>query len=151
MKTLKVVAGVAVALACLYGFGRLFLAELGSSPAPPGPPGVLLAAPPGFAVVEAGDLDRRAAARELATLLAKRRDEPRLGLHFESAGSELFWLADRGAGRGGQLTERAAGPSGVRTETTWYGDLDRRLAWAAEHGSFDVPSLVPGERKNLYH
>jgi hypothetical protein len=156
MKALKVVAGIAVALACLYGFGRFFLAELKGGPTASGPPGVVLAAPPEYAVEEGGELGRAAAARELASLLARRGAEPRLGLHFTSGGFELYRLADRGAGNaggdgGGLLTERAAGPGGVRTETVWSGGLAERLAWAAEHGSFDAPSLAPGERKNLYH
>jgi len=158
MKALKVVAGIAVAVACIYAFGRFFVAELKGGSAASGPPGVVLAAPPEYAVEEGGELARAAAARKLAALLARRGTEPRLGLHFTSSGFELYWLADRGgsggthgSGGGGSLTERAAGPTGVRTETVWRGGLEARLAWAAEHGSFDAPSLPPGERKNLYH
>jgi hypothetical protein len=151
MRALKIVAGLAVALACLYGLGRLFLAELSHGPAAPdGPPGVVLAAPPEYAVTEGGEQSRQEAARQLADLLARSRQE-QVGLHFTSGGFELYWLADRGGAQGGTLTERSAGPSGVRTETVWHGDLAVRLAWAEEHGTPDAPALPAGERKNLYH
>ena len=116
-----------------------------------GPPAVVLAAPPGFAVVERAELERSAAARELAAMLASRPGQPHLALHFRSGGFEIFWLVDRSDPAAPVLSERSAGPSGVRIETTWAGALDERLAWGAAHGGFDAPGHPPGERKNLYH
>jgi hypothetical protein len=150
-KVVKVLAGAAVVLVALYGFGRFFLAQLRSTGGEPGPPGVVLAAPPGFAVTERGELARPEAARELARIVADRPEEPRLALHFTSGGFELFWLVDRSDPAAAILVERSAGPAGVRIETTWRGALDGRLAWAAGHGDFDAPDLAPGERRNLYH
>ncbi len=154
-KALKVLAGVAVVGAVLYGFGRFFVAQLRTGPAPTGPPAVVFTPPPDYVVVERGDLDRPAAARALADLLAARPEEAKLGIHFTEAtggsGSEIYWLADRADPAAPVLVERAAGASGVRIETTWLGDLDARLAWAGDHGTFDAPGLPPGTRKNLYH
>ncbi len=155
IKVFKVLAGVAIVGAALYGFGRFFVAQLHTAPAPTGPPAVVFTPPPDFVVVERGGLDRPAAARVLAGLLADRPEEAKLGLHFTEAagggGSEVYWLADRADPAAPVLVERSAGTSGVRIETTWLGSLEGRLAWAAGHGTFDAPGLPPGTRKNLYH
>jgi len=155
LKALKVALASVLALAALYGFGRFFLGALGGGRAQSGEPaGVLFAAPPGFVVEQRGELQREAAARALAALLASRPREGRLGLHFTTAGAELYWLVERGDAQAAVLRELAAGQGGTRVETVWRGTddaLERRLAWAAEHGSLDAPGLPPGESRNLYH
>jgi hypothetical protein len=144
-----------VILAALFGFGSLFRAALeGDDMRSTQPAAVIFAAPPGFVVVDGGELPRAQAARELAELVARRPEEPRLGLRFTSAGAQLYWLVDRREGPGAALTELAAGSGGTRIETRWRGsrdELDRRLAWASQHGDLDAPELPRGESRNLYH
>ena len=158
MKALRIALGVLVVAGALFGIGRLFVGQLAGAGRPAGataggPVGVLLAPPPGFVVEPGGELRREAAAASLAALLARRQDEPRLGLHFTASGAELYWLVERDA-RSTVLTELAAAPSGTRVATTWRGsgdELDRRLAWAAAHGTLAAPALPGGEARNLYH
>ena len=155
VKALRLALGIVVVLGAVYGVGRLFVGQLSTAGAPPsGPAGIVLSPPPGFVVEQRGELDRRRAARELAELLAARPAAARLGLRFTNAGSELFWLVDRGDQATPALTELAAAPSGTRVETTWRGtrdELARRLEWAAAHGRLDDPGLPVGEARNLYH
>jgi hypothetical protein len=151
VRAAKILVATVLALGCLYAFGRFFLAQLGSGHAPEGAAGVVLAAPPDFAIEQRGEIARTAAARDLAQLLARRPGEPRLGIHFTAAGFDLYWLADRSDPGRPVLRELAAGPTGTRLETTWQGGLEARLAWAVEHGGFDAPGWPEGERKNLYH
>ncbi len=153
-RALRVGLGVVVALAVLVAVGRLFVDALGGGAGSDQLVGVQLTPPPGFVVVERGALSRPAAARELSALLSERPREARLGLHFTAEGSELFWLVERDGDGGAVLRELAAGAAGTRVETTWGGtapDLERRLAWAAEHGSLELPDLRRGESRNLYH
>ena len=155
MKTARIALGTLVTVAALYGFGVFFRSTLeGDGARSTEPAAVIFAAPPGFAVVDGGELPRAQAARELAELLARRPAEQRLGLRFTSAGAQLHWLVDRPEGPAAVLTELAAGSRGTRVETTWRGsrdDLDRRLAWASRHGDLDAPGLPQGESRNLYH
>jgi len=150
VKLAKVLFAVAVAVAALYGFIRFFVAQLGAAQRQE-LAGIVLTPPPGFAVDDLGSTDRAAAARALAALLLRRAGEPKLGVRFKSGGYDLLWLADRGDAAALLLIERSAGPGGTRLETTWHGAIERRLAWAGEHGSLDAPELPPGERRNLYH
>ncbi len=92
----------------------------------------------------------REAARQLGELAAARGGQ-QVGLYFTSAGTEIYWLADRSEPAAATLRELSASPAGTRLERIWRGGLDARLAWAAEHGSFDAPGLPPVEEKNLYH
>jgi len=154
VKALRFALGIVVVLGAVYGIGRLFLGQLGTTGAPPSAPaGIVLAPPPGFVVEQRGEIDRPRAARELAGLL-RQRAEQRLGIHFTTSGSDLFWLVDRSAGGSPALTELLAAPSGTRVETSWRGtsgQLARRLDWAAAHGTLDDPTLPRGEARNLYH
>ena len=150
MKIARPVLYTVVILGALAAFGWFFVSELGG----PGsvrqdePAGVLLSPPPGYDVVERGELTPTAAAAELE-LATLRAGADKVGLHFKRQGSAVYWLADVAAD---SLEERAAGPSGTRLQTTWPAGLRQRLAWARDHeGSFDAPGLAPGERKNLYH
>jgi hypothetical protein len=154
VKTAKIVLGTLVTLAALYGFGSFFRAALGGGGRSTEPAAVLLAAPPGFVVVDRGELSRAQAARELADLLSGRPGEGRLGLHFTSAGARLYWLVDRREAPSAVLTELAAGSQGTRVDSNWSGsrdELDRRLAWASQHGDLNAPGLPRGESRNLYH
>lgn len=148
MKWLKGVAYTVIVIAALAAFGWFFISRMESGAAPgDGLAGVLLSPPPGYALVERGELSPPAAAAELEAS-ALRPGAGRVGLHFKRQGAEVYWLADAGANL---LEERSAGASGTRLQTTWHGGLRERLSWAQTHGSFDAPGLPPGERANLYH
>ncbi len=150
MKAAKILLLVGLAVAGLFFFIRFFLGQLGAARHQE-LAGIVLTAPPGFAVADLGAADRAAAARELASRAARRPDETKLGVRFRSGGSDLLWLLDRSDAAGALLLERSAGAGGTRLETTWRGAIAERLAWAGEHGGFDAPGLAPGERRNLYH
>jgi hypothetical protein len=147
MKIVKALGAVLVGLLALWGFGRFFVSQLGR-PRAPEPAGVISAAPPGFHIVERGELAPAQAADELQALLLARPAGSRVGIRFRHAGAEVYWLADAGAGT---LEERAAGAAGTRVQTVWRGHLVERLQWARTHGEPSVPGLPGPERKNLYH
>lgn len=148
MKLLKGALYTLVAVGALAGFGWFFVSQLSSGSGRSGElAGVLLAPPPGYALLERGELSPSAAADELAAQVL-RPGAGKVGIHFKKQGSEVYWLADAG---GGLLEERAAGSGGTRLQTVWQGGLRERLSWARTHGSFDAPGLPPAERKNLYH
>jgi hypothetical protein len=136
-------------LGALAAFGWFFVSQLGgASQGRTGEPaGVLLSAPPDYAMVERGELSPTAAAAELETQVL-RAGNAEVGIHFKRQGAEVYWLADPGAD---VLEERSAGVSGTRLQTVWQGGLRERLKWAKEHGNFEAPGLPAGERKNLYH
>ncbi len=148
MKLLKGALYTLAVLGALAGFGWFFVSQLSSGSGRSGElAGVLLSAPPGFAIVERGELSASAAAAELEAQ-ALRPGAGKVGLHFKRQGAEVYWLADPGDDL---IEERAAGPAGTRLQTVWQGGLRERLSWARTHGTFDAPGLPPGERKNLYH
>lgn len=147
MKILKTLAVALFALAALAAFGWFFLSQLGPGDRKDELSAVVLAPPPGYAVIERGELSPAAAAAELEAR-ALQPGAGKVGLRFERQGAVVYWLADP---RGDILEERSAGASGTRLQTLWHGDLPARLAWARAHGTFDVPGLPPPERKNLYH
>jgi len=142
--------GVAGALVLVYVFAGFFEQELGRG-RPAEPAGVRFAAPAGYAVDEAGELDRPAAARRLVATIRQRPEASRLALHFFEGGSELYWLVDRTEVAVPRLTELEAGANGTRVETVYSGDVERRLAWAGAHGALDAPGTPAGVRRNLYH
>jgi hypothetical protein len=146
MKILKAVVYSLLGLAALFAFGRFFLAQLGGGRTDD-LAGVVLAPPPGYAIVERGELAPAAAAAEL-TALVERSSVGKTGVRFLRRGATVYWLADIGQDR---LEERAAGPSGTRTQTVWRGGLRERLRWAQSHGDLAAPGLPPPERANLYH
>jgi hypothetical protein len=147
MKPLKVVLYAVVLVGALAAFGWFFVSQLGSSKRTGDLAGVLLSAPPGYALVERGELSPSAAAAELEAR-ALRPGAGKVGIHFHPSGAEVYWLADPGADL---LEERSAGASGTRLQTRWPRGMRERLAWARTHGNFDAPGLPAGERKNLYH
>ncbi len=148
MKLLKGLLYTVAVIGALAAFGWVFVSELGSgSGRSDEPAGVLLSPPPGFAITERGELSSSAAADELAAL-ALRPGAGRVGLHFKTQGTEVYWLADAAQDL---LEERSAAASGTRLQTTWRGGIRERLSWARTHGNFDAPGLPPAERKNLYH
>ena len=144
MKLLKGLGYAVLILGTLAAFGWYFVSGLGSGPTDE-PAGVMLAPPPGYAVVERGELAPAAAAAELEAQVQRAR---KVALRFERRGLEVYWLADS---EGDFLEERSAGPSGTRLQTVWQGKIRERLRWARTHGNFDLPGLPPPERKNLYH
>lgn len=147
MKLLKGALYTVLVLGALAGFGWFFVSQLSTGSGRSGElAGVLLAPPPGYALVERGELSPSAAAAELETQTLRRAGK--VGLHFKRQGSEVYWLADPAADL---IEERAAGPGGTRLQTVWQGRSRERLSWARTHGTFDAPGLPPGERKNLYH
>jgi hypothetical protein len=138
-------AGLAAALAA---FGWFFVSQLSTGSGRSGElAGVLLAPPPDFAVVERGEMAPATAAAELEVQVL-RSGTGKVGVRFKRQGDDVYWLADPAADL---LEERAAGASGTRLQTTWKGEIRRRLSWARTHGSFDAPGLPAAERKNLYH
>ncbi|HKI02972.1 MAG TPA: hypothetical protein VKK31_13435 [Thermoanaerobaculia bacterium] len=146
MKIAKGVLVTLLILAALFFFGRFFLSQLGTGGGD-GLAGVLLTPPPGYALVERGELPPMAAAAELeAQVLSP--GAGKVGLRFERQGSVVYWLADPG---GDRLEELSSGASGTRLQTVWHGGMRGRLRWARDHGDFDAPGLPAGERKNLYH
>jgi hypothetical protein len=144
MKLLKGLLYTVLLLAALAAFGWYFVSQLGSGPTDE-LAGVMLAPPPGYAVVERGELAPAAAAAELEARIQR---GGKVGLRFQRAGSEVYWLADV---EGDLLEERSAGPGGTRLQTVWKGNIRERLSWARAHGDFTMPGLPPPERKNLYH
>ncbi|HYU31088.1 MAG TPA: hypothetical protein VEW48_02915 [Thermoanaerobaculia bacterium] len=148
MKLLKGLLYTAVILVALAAFGWFFVSQLSTGPARSDEPaGVLLSAPPGYSIVERGELSPSAAATELEGQVLH-PDAGKVGIRFKRQGSEVYWLADPA---GDVLEERSAGASGTRLQTVWHGGIRERLSWARAHGSFDAPGLSPAERKNLYH
>jgi hypothetical protein len=146
MKILKIVLFTLFCLAAAVAFGKFFLSELGSGRSDE-PAAVLMTAPPGYTVVERGEIP----ATEAAALLEEQVLRPgvgKVGVRFERQGAIVYWLADV---NGDVLEELAAGASGTRVQTQWRGELRARLAWARSHGDFNVPGLPPSESKNLYH
>lgn len=146
MKIAKAFFYTLVIAGALAAFGWFFVSQLGSGRAAE-IPGVVLAAPPEYAVVERGEMSPAAAAGELEAQVL-RPDADKVGVRFERRGAVVYWLADV---REDVLEERSAGASGTRLRTVWRGGVRERLRWARGHGNLDVPGLPPSERKNLYH
>jgi len=146
MKIAKVLLYVLVIAGALAAFGWFFVSQLGSGRTAE-IPGVVLAAPPEYAIVERGEMAPSAAAAELEAQ-ALRPGADKVGVRFARQGAVVYWLADL---KEDLLEERSAGASGTRLQTVWRGGVRERLRWARGHGSFDVPGLPPPERKNLYH
>lgn len=146
MKTLKVLLYVLVAAAAVAGFGWFFVSQLGTGRSDR-LAGVLLSPPPGYAILDRGEMAPRAAAADLADRI-QGSQAGKVGIKFQRAGGTVYWLADV---PGDSLEELASGPSGTRLQTVWRGHLQERLSWAREHGDFAAPGLPAGERKNLYH
>lgn len=147
MKNVKTLLYALVLLGAILAFGWFFVSQLGSGGRTDGLAGVLLSAPPGYAIAERGEMSPRDAAAELAAQ-ALQPGAGKVGLKFQRQGGLVYWLADVPAD---QLEERAAGSSGTRMQTVWQGGLRDRLSWAREHGDFEAPGLAGGEKRNLYH
>lgn len=109
--------------------------------------GVILAPPPGYRILERGELTSAAVAAELETEVL-RGDRGKVGIHFKRQGASVYWLADPAADL---LEERSAGAGGTRLATLWKGGLRDRLAWARAHGDPGAPGLPLPDQKNLYH
>lgn len=147
MKIAKAILYTLVGLGALAAFGWFFMSELGSGRGGDGLAAVVQGPPPGYAIVERGEMPAAAAAAELEAQ-ALRPGAGKVGIRFSQQGAEIYWLADV---QGDLLEERRAGPSGTRLQTVWRGAVRERLRWAYDHGDFTVPGLAPPERRNLYH
>lgn len=106
-------------------------------------PAVILRAPEGFSAENIGEATFEAAAAGLQTAVGDR-----VGVRFIDGGDTVILVADRVDQR---ITEMRAARTGTLVERTWSGDVEQRLAWAAEHGDLDAPGLPPATGKNLYH
>lgn len=106
-------------------------------------PAVILRAPEGFAVEDLGSASLGSA---IAALVQK--PGKRVGMSFSDRGDTVILLVDRSRDR---VVEMRASKSGTIVERQWQGEIDRRFAWAIEHGNLDVPGLPPPTGKNLYH
>jgi hypothetical protein len=144
MKILKPALYALVIVAAVAGFGWFFVSQLGAGRPADGLAGVLLTPPPGYAIVERGELAPTAAAAELAGQI---QHADKVGLKLRRDGATLYWLADVS----GDQLEELAGRNGTRVQTLWRGGLRQRLAWGRIHGSFAAPGLPAPEVKNLYH
>lgn len=144
MKVLKPLLYVLVIAGALAGFGWFFVSQLGAGRPAEGLAGVLLTPPPGYTLIERGELTPAAAAAELAGQI---QQADKVGLKFQRDGSTVYWLADVS----GDQLEELAGRNGTRVRTLWRGGLRQRLAWGSIHGSFAAPGLPAPEVKNLYH
>ena len=147
MKIAKALLYTVVILGAIVAFGWFFVSQLGSGGRSDELAGVMLSPPPGYAIVERGEISPTAAAAELESQTSS-SVSGKVGIRFQRQGSTVYWLADV---PGDQIEERTAGTSGTRLQTTWSGGLRQRLSWAREHGDFSAPGLPPPERKNLYH
>src|SRR5688500_2330761 len=111
MKLLKGALYTVLVLGALAGFGWFFVSQLSSGSGRSDElAGVLLSPPPGYALVDRGELSPSAAAAELDAQVL-RPGAGKVGLHFKRKGSEVYWLADAGSGL---IEVRAAGPAGTR-------------------------------------
>src|SRR6185295_12585759 len=147
MKIAKIALFLLLGLGALYVLQRSLQSHIGAG-RPSELAGVILAPPPGFRIIERGELSSGAAAAELETEVL-RGGSGKVGIHFERQGASVYWLADLGADL---LEERSAGAGGTRLATLWKGGLSRRLTWARTHGGDpSVPGLPASEQKNLYH
>jgi hypothetical protein len=136
-----------IAIALLAAAGALvwsFVGHLESGSSRRGEPSaIILRAPDGFEVEELNETSFADAAGALARAAAARA-----GVRFADHGDLVILLADRPAGR---VVELRASATGTIVERSWEQEVDRRLAWAAEHGTLDAPGLPPPTGKNLYH
>lgn len=148
MKILKGFLGLVLLVLAVVWVGRSFLASLGNVPAPSQPAAVVHSAPPEFSVEELGATTPREAAQALRARLDRHPDVRRLGVHFTHQGTDRYWLVDLDEGK---IEERAASGGKTRTRTSWYGGLEKRLAWGVEHGTFSEPGSARPESENLYH
>jgi hypothetical protein len=106
MKPAKALGVVLVGLLALWGFGRFFVSQLGRT-RPAGPAGVISAPPPGFYIVERGELAPAEAADALQALVLAQPAGSKVGIRFRLADAEVYWLADT-------LEERRAGAAGAQ-------------------------------------
>ena len=151
MRFAKVAIAVLLGAAALLLLGRFFVSQLESSPRAAGPQAVLFSAPPGYSIIEAGELARVDAARRLQAVLAASPADALLGLRFADRGDEIYWLVDPRDAAGPRLIERIAGANGTRLENVYRGEVERRLRWAAASGDLGAPGAAPVESRNLYH
>jgi hypothetical protein len=141
---------IAVASALLLGGGLawVFLSQVGGAGREEAA-AVVLSAPPEFFVVRVGRLGLPDLAGELADLAAREPAKRKVGIDGSTPdGSRVILLLDRDADL---VDQRVAGKNGTRTQTIWPGRGLDRLERVRAMGTFEVPGLPPGEKKNLYH
>ena len=104
---------------------------------------IILRAPDGYSVQDLGSASFASAAAVL-----NKGSGGRAGARFIEHGDTIILFADRSNDR---IVEMRASRTGTVVERHWQGYVDRRLAWAAEHGDLNTPGLPPPTGKNLYH
>ena len=104
---------------------------------------IILRAPEGYRVEDLGSASLASAA---AILNHTARGQ--VGTRFIEDGDTVILLADRDNDR---VVEMRASRTGTIVERRWQGEIDRRLAWAAENGDLTPPGLPGPTGKNLYH
>jgi len=109
--------------------------------------GVVMNVPADCLLEQRGALGDTAAIGALVDLADTHRDRPRVGISCMQGEREVHFLLDRDAG----TILRQVKSGRTLTETRWSGDVDARLRYAAQHGTFETPGLMPGIGKNLYH
>jgi hypothetical protein len=107
------------------------------------PAAIILRAPDGYVVDDLGSASLASAAGLLI-----QSSGAQVGKRFSEQGDTVILLADRGNDR---VVEMRASRSGTIVERRWQGEVDRRLAWAVEHGDLNPPGLPGPTGKNLYH
>lgn len=114
--------------------------------------GVIITAPPEFYIVSpenpARELSLPQAAAEAERILRENPGRDKIGLKFISGGGEAYLLIDR-ANETIQLL--AANTYGTAVQTTWKGNIRRRIEWCIEHGNFSAEGLSQPVSRNLYH
>lgn len=144
MKHMKRLVVFALGLAVVAGIFWFMVSELEREPSGRDePPAVILRAPEAFAMEKVGAVTFAAAAAALNGVAGER-----VGIEFSDDGDTVILLADHVEQK---ITEMRAARTGTLVERTWSGEVDRRLAWAADNGNLDVPGLPPATGKNLYH
>lgn len=148
---MKKIAGVVVVLIFAY---MLYFSFSMNQPSPrdSGPAGVILAPPPSFYMVDMDNHDADLLPTEAAQALVKIRqanpEKGQIGLSYQLNGKKAFFLADFLEDK---LQQTVANTYGTAVQTTWKGEVEKRLSWARTKGSFDVPGLTEPQSRNLYH
>lgn len=110
-----------------------------------GPAGIEFVVPSGYEVLELGESTLESASAAVAARLGP---VDRIAAVFTWSGDRIHLLVDPSEGT---LEQHLVSRYGTVRRLLWQGQVAERLAWAAEHGSFDAPGTSPAEARNPYH